>query len=102
LRDERLGSIRRSRSFTWPPPRRSIVSVLGPGCEALGAHGSPLLCVHDTIFPIQDYYLLLQHGDPKSARFFQGGHMGRGEDHSQAATVPPMVSWLCEKLGLRP
>ena len=27
-------------------------------------------------FPIADMYLLLEHGDPKTARFFPGGHMG--------------------------
>lgn len=32
--------------------------------------------VNDSVFPIEDMYLLLEHGNPKQARFFQGGHMG--------------------------
>jgi esterase FrsA len=40
------------------------------------------------------------HRERVAAVLSQGGHMGRGEDHSQAATVPHMVSWLCAKLGL--
>jgi len=37
-------------------------------------------------------YLLLEHGSPKSARFYAGGHMGGG--NSQAV----IVQWLKEKL----
>jgi esterase FrsA len=52
---------------------------------------APLLCVNgitDTVFPIADMYLLLDHGTPKSARFYSGGHMGGG--NSQAV----IVQWL--------
>ncbi len=41
---------------------------------------APLLCVNgvnDTVFPIEDMHLLLEHGDPKAARFFASGHMGQ-------------------------
>jgi hypothetical protein len=37
-------------------------------------------------------YLLLEHGSPKSARFYPGGHMGGG--NAQAV----IVAWLKEKL----
>ncbi|MBU6422756.1 MAG: alpha/beta hydrolase [Chloroflexota bacterium] len=40
---------------------------------------APLLLVNgteDSVFPIRDMYLLLEHGGPKSARFYPGGHMG--------------------------
>ncbi|MPZ13076.1 MAG: alpha/beta hydrolase [Chloroflexi bacterium] len=40
---------------------------------------APLLLIngiHDTIFPIQDMYLLLEHGAPKTARLYNTGHMG--------------------------
>ncbi|MDO8562851.1 MAG: alpha/beta hydrolase [Candidatus Limnocylindria bacterium] len=43
---------------------------------------APLLLVDgvdDSVFPIADHELLLRHGDPKSARFFPGGHMGDGD-----------------------
>lgn len=56
---------------------------------------TPLLCVNginDSVFPIEDMYLLLEHGSPKWARFYPGGHMGGG--NSQAV----IIQWLREKL----
>ena len=56
---------------------------------------APLLCVNgvnDSVFPIADMYLLLEHGSPKSARLYAGGHMGGG--NSQAV----IVQWLKEQL----
>ena len=55
----------------------------------------PLVCVNgvdDSVFPIADMYLLLEHGSPKAARFYSGGHMGGG--HAQAV----IIQWLKEKL----
>jgi pimeloyl-ACP methyl ester carboxylesterase len=55
---------------------------------------APLLCVNgvdDSVFPIADHYLLLQHGTPKSARFFPGGHMGHGDGWDVTDTL---VGWL--------
>jgi hypothetical protein len=57
---------------------------------------APLLCVNgvnDSVFPIADMHLLLEHGDPKWSRFYPGGHMGGG--NSQAV----IVQWLKEKLS---
>jgi len=57
---------------------------------------APLLCVNgvnDTVFPIADMYLLLEHGKPKSSRFYPGGHMGGG--NSQAV----IIQWLKERLA---
>jgi len=56
----------------------------------------PLLCVNgvnDSVFPIADMQLLLEHGNPKAARFYPGGHMGGG--NSQAV----IIQWLKEKLS---
>ncbi len=53
---------------------------------------APLLLINginDTVFPIADMYLLLEHGSPKSARFFPTGHMGWAPE-----TLPSMVRWL--------
>lgn len=53
---------------------------------------APLLLfngVHDTIFPIQDMYLLLEHGNPKYARFTNAGHMGYTPE-----TVPILIAFL--------
>ena len=57
---------------------------------------APLLLVNgvdDSVFPIQDLYLLLEHGSPKSARFFAGeAHMG-GPQAAEAS-----LAWLVERL----
>ncbi len=57
---------------------------------------APLLCVNgvkDSVFPIDDMYLLLEHGSPKAGRFYPGGHMGGG--NSQAV----IIQWLKAKLA---
>ncbi len=57
---------------------------------------APLLLVngiHDSVFPIKDYYLLLEHGSPKCARFFEAGHMGFTKD-----TLEIIMKWITEKL----
>jgi esterase FrsA len=57
---------------------------------------APLLCingVNDSVFPIDDMYLLLEYGSPKAARFYPGGHMGGGD--AQAV----IIQWLKEKLA---
>jgi hypothetical protein len=57
---------------------------------------APLLCVNgiqDSVFPIADMHLLLEHGNPKAARFYAGGHMGGGD--SQAV----IVQWLKQQLS---
>ena len=58
---------------------------------------APLLLINgvrDSVFPIQDMYLLLEHGDPKMARFYpDSGHMGG----AQAQDV--IVAWLIEQLA---
>ena len=48
----------RPSSERWRASPRCLTARPGPLC---------INGVHDTIFPIQDYYLLLEHGDPKSA-----------------------------------
>ncbi len=58
---------------------------------------APLLLInglHDSLFPIKDYYLLFEHGSPKSARFFETGHMGFTKDTNQIIT-----NWIYERLG---
>ncbi|MSP38226.1 MAG: alpha/beta hydrolase [Deltaproteobacteria bacterium] len=58
---------------------------------------APLLCVNgvnDSVFPIADMYLLLEHGKPKSARFYAGGHMGGGDSQSV------IVQWLKQQLSM--
>jgi hypothetical protein len=57
---------------------------------------APLLLINgvkDTIFPIADMYLLLEHGGPKSARFWPTGHMARTPQ-----TEPIVMEWLEREL----
>ena len=73
-------------------PRLSLLeqSVIDKPC-------APLLLVNgvqDSIFPIEDMYLLLEHGGAKTARFYESGHMG-----NSPTTIPTIVGWLKERLG---
>jgi esterase FrsA len=73
-------------------PRLSLLEqgVLDQPC-------APLLClngVEDSIFPIQDMYLLLEHGAPKVMRLYPGGHMGHHPD-----LFPTLVTWLRQYLN---
>jgi esterase FrsA len=58
--------------------RAPALSLLEQGI--LDQPSAPLLLVNgleDSVFPIQDMYLLLERGSPKTARFFSGySHMG--------------------------
>jgi esterase FrsA len=75
----------------------SKLSLLKQGI--LDKPSAPLLLIngiHDSVFPIADYYLLLEHGSPKCARFFEAGHMGFTRD-----TFETILNWIYEKLSLR-
>jgi len=52
--------------------------------------------IHDSVFPIQDYYLVLEHGGPKTARFFDAPHMGYTRD-----TRRIILDWISEQIGAR-
>ena len=57
---------------------------------------APLLIVNgkeDKQVPIDDFYLLLEHGDPKSIRLFPGGHMGAIPN-----IFKTVIAWLHHKL----
>ncbi len=59
---------------------------------------APMLVVngrHDEQVPFDDMVLLLEHGSPKAARFFPGGHMGYGPN-----TFPMVLAWLKKTAGL--
>jgi len=60
-----------------------------PSCAMLIVNGK-----EDLQTPITDLYMLLEHGTPKSARIFPGGHMGQTPQ-----TFPTIVSWLKNELG---
>ncbi|MFC1860727.1 alpha/beta hydrolase family protein [Chloroflexota bacterium] len=57
---------------------------------------APLLIVNgkdDSHWPIEDIYILLEHGSPKTVRLFPGGHMG-----NTPQTLPTIVDWFARKL----
>jgi esterase FrsA len=56
---------------------------------------APLFCINgvgDSVFPIRDHYLLMEHGSPKVGRFYPGGHMGPPEARALA------IRWLADML----
>src|SRR6266542_3565753 len=57
---------------------------------------APMLIVNgkeDKQVPLEDFYLLLEHGKPKTIRLFPGGHMG-----SIPNIFKTVITWLHEKL----
>jgi hypothetical protein len=57
---------------------------------------APLLCInglHDSVFPVADQYLLLEHGRPKSIRLYDTGHMGY-----TARTMTDILAWIDQTL----
>lgn len=59
-----------------------------PSCPMLVVNGK-----NDLQTPIEDLYLLLEHGGPRTARVFPGGHMGQTPH-----TLPTIVRWLQREL----
>ena len=81
-----------------------IVPQLSLKTQGLLDHPSaPLLIVNgkkDDQHPIEDLYLLLEHGDPKEARIFpEGGHMGRVPGQLNNEPLAVITSWLKKKLS---
>ncbi len=60
-----------------------------PSCPMLAVNGKD-----DLQTPIEDLYILLEHGAPKSARVFPGGHMGQTPE-----TLPTIIRWLKKELA---
>ncbi len=57
---------------------------------------APLLIVNgkeDKQVPLDDFYLLLEHGNPKAIRLFPGGHMGAIPN-----ILKTVLAWLHERL----
>jgi esterase FrsA len=59
-----------------------------PSCPMLIVNGK-----EDLQTPIDDLYILLEYGSPKSARVFPGGHMGQTPE-----TLPTIIRWLKNEL----
>jgi len=65
-----------------------------PSATILGINGKL-----DDQAPVDDIYLLMEHGRPKEARVFpKGGHMGRTPGMDAAVITDVITSWLKERL----
>jgi fermentation-respiration switch protein FrsA (DUF1100 family) len=64
---------------------------------------APLLCINgkeDDQHPVDDIYLLLEHGSPKDVRIIaDAGHMGRKKGQPNDEVVRIVTTWLEEKLA---
>ena len=61
---------------------------------------APILLVNgkeDKQVPVEDFYLLLEHGDPKTIRLFPGGHMG-----NIPFVFETVIPWLHKRLAAKP
>lgn len=70
------------------------LSLLDQGL--LDKPSAPLLIVNgkeDKQVPLEDFYLLLEHGNPKTIRLFPGGHMGAIPN-----IFKTVINWLHQKL----
>lgn len=69
----------------------------------LDKHSAPLLAVNgklDDQAPIEDVYLLLEHGNPKEARVYpEGRHMGRTPGMKESAIAEMIAAWIAQKLA---
>jgi esterase FrsA len=52
--------------------------------------------IHDSIYPIEDSYILFEHGNPKCARFYDTGHMGVTRD-----TFQTILNWIYKELNIK-
>lgn len=64
---------------------------------------APLLLVNgkkDDQHPIDDFYLLMEHGDPKDVRIFpNAGHMGREPGKPNHEVLETITRWVKQKLN---
>jgi acetyl esterase/lipase len=66
-----------------------------PSAPILGVNGKL-----DDQAPVQDIYLLMEHGNPKEARIYpEGGHMGRTPGTDATVITETIATWLKEKLS---
>jgi dienelactone hydrolase len=79
-------------------PKLSLVTlglIDKPSCTILGINGKL-----DDQAPVEDIYLLMEHGTPKEARIFpNGGHMGRTPGMDASVITNVITDWLQLRLG---
>jgi esterase FrsA len=78
-------------------PRFSLLTM-----GLLDQKSAPILGINgklDDQAPVDDIYLLMEHGDPKSARIYANGHhMGRTPGEPSEHITATIVEWLGERL----
>ena len=79
-------------------PKLSLVTlglIDRPSAPILGVNGKL-----DDQAPVEDIYLLMEHGTPKEARIFaNGGHMGRTPGMDASVITRVIADWLRLRLG---
>ena len=84
--------------FLEAAPRFSLLTMGlldKPSAPILGVNGKL-----DDQAPVDDIYLLMEHGKPKSARVYTNGHhMGRTPGEPSEHITATIVEWLSEQLG---
>ncbi|HWO43488.1 MAG TPA: alpha/beta fold hydrolase [Candidatus Eisenbacteria bacterium] len=96
-----------ARSYIFGVKTLEEVLKIAPGLS-LVAQGiidqpsAPLLCINgknDDQHPIEDIYLLLEHGSPKDVRIIpDAGHMGRRPGQANGEVQAIVARWLKDKL----
>lgn len=71
--------------------------------KLLDGPSAPLLLVNgkkDDQHPIEDFYLLMEHGEPKEARIYpEAGHMARQPGKSNEEILNLIVEWVRQRLA---
>ncbi len=97
-----------ARAYIFGAKSLEEVLQIAPGLSLktqglLDQPNAPLLLINgkkDDQHPIEDFYLLLEHGDPKDARIFpEAGHMGRVPGKPNSEVLEIVCRWLKEKVS---
>ncbi|HXG51243.1 MAG TPA: alpha/beta fold hydrolase [candidate division Zixibacteria bacterium] len=101
-------SLLEARAYVFRAATLEEVLRIAPGLSLL-AQGildrpsAPLLCINgkeDDQHPVEDIYLLLEHGSPKDVRIIPGaGHMGRKPAQRNDEVQRIVTEWLKQRLA---
>ena len=94
----RAMGVKSLEEFLEIAPRLSLLTqglLDRPSAPLLGVNGKL-----DDQAPVQDIYLLMEHGSPKEARIYpEGGHMGRGGGVTDDEIWTTIIRWLKLRLS---
>ena len=102
------GSLLDARSYVFRVKTLEEVLKIAPSLSLkkqglMDQPSCPLLCINgkkDDQHPVEDIYLLLEHGSPKDVRIFSAaGHMGRVPGQSNQEVLDTVTRWLKQKLS---